>query len=99
MTMNSKKNIATVLLAAFFTGQGFAQGLADNTAQNGSDAGNRPPVAHQSTGPSASGTSRPHTLHVNAKKSSNPSAKPKPKIKPDYPCQNLHVKPMNCPTR
>jgi hypothetical protein len=37
--------------------------------------------------------------HVNAKKKSNPDAKPKPKLKPDYPCQNLHIKPMNCPTR
>ncbi|MGF6933519.1 hypothetical protein OKW41_002658 [Paraburkholderia sp. UCT70] len=66
--MNRKKNIATVLVAAlFFTGQGFAQGLADNTAQNGSDAGNRPPVAHQGTGPSESGTSRPHMLHAGFK--------------------------------
>lgn len=97
--MNSNKTIATVLVAILFTGQGFAQGLADNTAQNGSGAGNRPPVARQGTGASASGTSRPHMLHVNAKKKSNPDAKPKPKLKPDYPCQNLHIKPMNCPTR
>ena len=97
--MNSNKNIAAVLVAILFTGQGFAQGLADDTAQNGSDAGNRPPVAHQGTGPSASATSRPHMWHVNAKKKSNPDAKPKPKLKPDYPCQNLHIKAMNCPTR
>ncbi|KAE8761494.1 hypothetical protein FSO04_02645 [Paraburkholderia madseniana] len=97
--MNSKKNMATVLAAVLFTGQGFAQGLANNATQNASDAGRGPPVAQQGSGPSATRTSRHHMLHDNAKKSSNPTAKPKPQLKPDYACQDLHVKPMNCPTR
>lgn len=31
--------------------------------------------------------------------STNKRAAPSPQLKPDYPCQNLHVKPTNCPPR
>jgi hypothetical protein len=99
--MANKRNVAMLIVGLLVSGGDYAQGnnmedVEQGRAGSGSGA-TAPEVG--TNGPPSTRIEKRSIPHHQAKGSSGSAKTQKPQLKPDYPCQNLHVKPMNCPTR
>jgi hypothetical protein len=96
-TMNKKQIVAAMLVGVCYANSAFAQSVAPSGVRRSDESAKAPSISDRQTSPSPTNDNKHHRLHFGARKSS--ASQTKPKLKPDYPCQNFHVKSENCPPK
>jgi hypothetical protein len=95
--MNRKKIVASMLVGICYANSAFAQSLAASGVQRSDKSAKAPSISDPEASPSATNNNKHHRSHFGTRKSG--ASQTKPKLKPDYACQNLHVKSESCPPR